>query len=110
MFALSACAVDNEIVGKDKDGELICDEGETSRPCCFAAAAARSAVVAVWVSLFDLGEGAKKLANFFTLGEEARRGISDFSLKAVVVVVDVEEGGEVFAKGLMVLRDIMGHV
>lgn len=27
VFALSARAVDKEMVGNDKDGELICDEG-----------------------------------------------------------------------------------
>ena len=41
---------------------------------------ARRAAVAVCVSLFDLGEVEKKLANFFTLGEDALRGISYFSL------------------------------
>ena len=41
---------------------------------------ARRAAVAVCVSLFDLGEVEKKLANFFTLGEDPLRGISYFSL------------------------------
>ena len=34
MFALSARAVDREIVGNDKDGELICAEGVLRRNCC----------------------------------------------------------------------------
>ena len=82
IFALSALAVDSEIVGNDKEGELICVEGEFS--CCFSAAARRAAV-AVCVSLLDLGEVEKKLANFFTLGVDALRGMSYFSLYVVVV-------------------------
>lgn len=80
ILALSALAVDSEIVGRDKDGELIGGEGEFMRVCCCAAAAARRAAVAVWVSVFDLGAGEKKLVNLFALGVDARRGISYFSL------------------------------
>lgn len=69
--------MDREIVGNDREGELICVEGEFS---CWEAAAARRAAVAVCVSLFDLGEVEKKLANFFTLGVDALRGMSYFSL------------------------------
>lgn len=43
IFALSATAVDKEIVGRDNDAELICDEGELRKDCCWA----RSAAVAV---------------------------------------------------------------
>ena len=78
MFALSALAVDKDMVGKDRDGELICWDGELTKACCCVAA--RRAAVAVCVSLFDLGEGAKKLGNFFILGEDALRGSSYFSL------------------------------
>ena len=56
--------------------------------------------MAVCVSLFDFGEGEKKLGNFFTLGEEALRGSSCFSLYVLVVV-------EVLTKGFMSLRDMM---
>lgn len=80
MLALSALAVDNEIVGNDSDGELICAEGELIRACCCAAAAASRADVAVCVSLLDLGEGEKKLVNFLTRGEDVLRGSSFFSL------------------------------
>ena len=78
IFALSALAVDKDMVGKDRDGELICCDGELTKACCCVAA--RRAAVAVCVSLFDLGEAAKKLGNFFILGEEALRGSSYFSL------------------------------
>lgn len=43
MFALSALAVDNEMVGNDKDGELICVDGWFEK-VCWAAAAIRAAV------------------------------------------------------------------
>lgn len=79
IFALSARAVDSEIVGSDKDGELICCEGDRYG-CCCCCAAARRAAVAVCVSLFVLGGVEKKLGNFFILGEVALRGSSYFSL------------------------------
>lgn len=75
-----------------------------TKPCCWVAA--RRAAVAVCVSLFDFGEVEKKLPNFFTLGEDALRGSSCFSLYVVVVVVVVEDD-EVLPKGFMSLRDIM---
>ena len=78
IFALSALAVDKDIVGNDSDGELICWEGELTKACCCVAA--RRAAVAVCVSLFDFGEVEKILGNFFTLGEDALRGSSYFSL------------------------------
>ena len=78
IFALSALAVDKDMVGKDRDGELICWDGELTKACCCVAA--RRAAVAVCVSLFDFGEAAKKLGNFFILGEDALRGSSYFSL------------------------------
>ena len=45
VLALSALAVDNDIVGKDREGELI--PGEFKKACCWVAAAARRADVAV---------------------------------------------------------------
>lgn len=92
------------MVGSDNDGELICWEGELTKACCCAAA--RRAAVAVCVSLFDFGEVVKKLGNFFTLGEDALRGSSYFSLYMVDVFVVVEDG-EVLPKGFMSLRDMM---
>ncbi len=80
IFALSALAVDSEMVGNDKDGELICCEEGERYDCCCAAAAARRAAVAVRVSLFGLGVVEKKLGNFFALGDVALRGKSFFSL------------------------------
>lgn len=100
-------AVLKDIVGKDKDGELIWADGELRRDCCCAAAAARRAAVAVWTSAFDLGEVEKKFVNFFTLGDDdALRGSSNFSLY-VVGVGAVE--GVLLAKGFNGLRDIMGQ-
>ena len=78
IFALSALAVDKDMVGKDREGELICWDGELTKACCCVAA--RRAAVAVCVSLFDFGEAAKKLGNFFILGDDALRGSSYFSL------------------------------
>lgn len=75
-----------------------------TKACCCVAAS--RAAVAVCVSLFDFGEGEKKLGNFFILGEDALRGSSYFSLYVVVVVVVVEDG-EVLAKGFVSLRDIL---
>ena len=96
------------MVGNDSEGELICWEGELTKACCCVAAS--RAAVAVCVSLFDFGEVEKKLDNFFTLGEDALRGSSCFSLHVVVVlvvvpVVVVDMG--VLAKGFTSLRDIM---
>lgn len=90
------------MVGNDSDGELICWEGELTKACCCVAA--RRAAVAVCVSLFDLGDVEKKLGNFFTLGEDALRESSYFSLYEVVVVVVEDE--EVVVKGFTSLRDI----
>ena len=59
--------------------------------------------MAVCVSLFDFGEGEKKLGNLFTRGEDGLRGSSCFSLYVVVIVVVVE----VLVKGFMSLRDMM---
>ena len=103
-MALSAVAVDNDIVGKDSDGELIWADGELRTNCCCAAAAARREAVAVCASAFDLGDVEKKLANFFTRGEEALRCNSIFSLNMVeLVAVD----GVLLAKGFM--RGTIGH-
>ena len=108
MFALSALAVDKEIVGNEREGELICWAGELS--CCVAAAAKRAAV-AVCVSVLVLGEGEKRLVNFFTLGEDARRGSSCFSVAVVVaVMVVVVVLDELLANGFRGLLDIVGHV
>ena len=107
MFALSALAVDNEIVGNERDGELICCAGELMRACCCVAAAANRAAVADWVSAFDFGEGEKRLVNFFTRGEDALRGISTLSVVVVVLVAAVEG---LVANGFKGLRDIIGHV
>ena len=76
VFTLSALAVDNEIVGSDNEGELICCEGEFWKACCCA----RSAAVAVCVSLFALGEVEKKLDSLVTLGEDDLRGSSWVSM------------------------------
>ena len=75
-----------------------------TKACCCAAA--RRAAVAVCVSAFDFGEGEKKLGNLFTLGEDALRGCSCFSLYVVVVVVVAE----VLTKGFTSLRDIVRAV
>ena len=104
IFALSALAVDREIVGKDSEGELIPGEGEFNKLCCWAAAAARRADVAVWTSAFDFGEVEKNCTNLFALEVEGRRGSSLFSSKAVVVVEVVL--GQVPAKMFIGFRGI----
>ena len=78
MFALSAIAVEREIVGNDNDGELICGDEDMWNACCCA----RSAVVAVWPSDFDFGVVKKNWDNLFGLDPaEGLRAISIFSLK-----------------------------
>jgi len=98
MFALSAVAVEREMVGKDSDGELICVDGEM----CPAAAAARRAAVAVWASVFDLGEEkyCTKRVPLRVLAREERVTLSPGGAETVVVVV-------VLAKGLENLRGIV---
>ena len=100
IFALSALAVDREIVGKDSEGELIPGD---KKACCWAAAAARSADVAVWTSVFDFGEVEKNWTNLFALEVEGRRGSSFFSSKVLEVAVVV---GQVLAKIFIGLRGI----
>jgi len=97
MFALSAVAVEREMVGKDSDGELICVDGEM----CPAAAAARRAAVAVWASVFDLGEEkyCTKRVPLRVLAREERVTLSPGGAETVVVVV--------LAKGLENLRGIV---
>lgn len=74
VFALSALAVDREIVGKDKEGELIWDVGGLD-----TAAAANRAAVAVWVSALVLGMVEKNWASRFGFDVDDLRGISLFS-------------------------------
>ena len=57
LFALSAVAVEREIVGKDSEAELI--EGEPCESCCCFSAAASRAAVAVWDSDLVLEEFVK---------------------------------------------------
>lgn len=104
VFALSALAVDNEMVGNDKDGELICWDGWLGETCCWAAAAARRAAVAVWVSLFDFGIAEKNWVNRFGLVADNLRGMSPFSFMAGKAV---GEGGELLANGFIGLRGIV---
>ena len=86
-MALSALAVDKDMVGNESEGELICWDGELTKACCCVAA--RRAAVAVCASFFGFGEAEKKLGNFFVFGVDALRGSSYFSLYVVVVVVVV---------------------
>lgn len=108
MFALSALAVDKEIVGKDSEGELICWEGELRRDCCWAAAAARRAEVAVWTSVFDLGEVEKNWASLFPLEVDGLRGKSRFSSRAEEFKATVV--GQVLANGFIDLRCIVDRL
>lgn len=106
MFALSARAVDKEIVGKDSVGELTRCEGEFRKVYCFAAAAASREAVAVRVSLFALGDVEKNWANLLARAADGFRVISGFSLK-------YWDGwgagvGELLPKGFSDLRGIAG--
>lgn len=74
VFALSALAVDKEIVGKDKEGELIWVVGGLG-----AAAAANRAAVADWVSALVLGMVEKNWTSRFGFDVDDLRGISLFS-------------------------------
>lgn len=74
MFALSALAVDREIVGKDKEGELIWVVGGLG-----TAAAANRAAVAVWVSTLVLGVVEKNWASRYGFDVDDLRGILLFS-------------------------------
>ena len=75
-FAWSALAVDKEMVGSDKEGELTRCDG--ALVCCCAAA--RSAAVAVCGSVLVFCEGEKKLPSLIVRGDDALRGNSYFSL------------------------------
>lgn len=101
VFALSALAVDREIVGKDSEGKLIPGEGEAKKVCCWAAAAARRADVAVWTSALDFGEVEKNWTNLFAREVDGRRDSSFFSSKVGEVVA-----GQVLAKMFIGLRGI----
>lgn len=81
MFALSARAVDKEIVGNDSVGELTRCEGEFRKVCCCAAAVASREAVAVRVSFFVFGEVEKNWANLLARAAVGLRVISGFSLK-----------------------------
>ena len=102
MFALSAIAVDKEIVGNDNDGELIWGEEELRKACCCA----RSAVVAVWPSTFDFGVVKKNCDSLFDLEAEGRRGISVFSLRGGEELA-MELVGEPFINGICGIRGIL---
>lgn len=103
MFALSAVAVEREMVGNDSDAELICCDGELIKACCCAAAAASSAEVALCASLFDLGDVVKKCAMRLARDVDGRRGMPPFSLGAGRAGVD---DGEKLAKGFVGRRGI----
>ena len=100
MFALSAVAVDKEMVGNDSDGELI---GEFRNVCCCAAAAARRADVALCASPFDRGDVEKKDTILFPREETGRVVMPLFSPVAGIVVVD----DELFVNGLVKSRGIV---
>lgn len=89
------------MVGRDKEGELMCDGGLSCGDCCCAAAS--SADVALWGSAFDLGEVEKKDVILFAREVDGRRGVSFFSERIgwAEGVVGVE-----LAKGLRGLRGI----
>lgn len=108
VFALSARAVDKEIVGSDSVGELTRCEGEFRKACCCAAAAASREAVAVRVSLFVLGEVEKNWANLLARAADGFRVIAGFSLKNWD---DWGAGvGELLPKGLSHLRGIVGLI
>ncbi len=108
MFALSARAVDKEIVGNDSVGELTRCEGEFRKVCCCAAAAASSEAVAVRVSLFVLGEVEKNWANLLARAADGFRVMAGFSLR---YWDNLGAGvGGLLPKGLNDLRGIIGPI
>ncbi len=88
MFVLSAVAVDKEIVGSERDGELICAVGEL---WCTTASNAADAFCG---SFFDLLEGVKYCTNLLPLDERVR-GTPTLSLDIGDVV-----GALLFVKGM----------
>lgn len=103
-FAVSAFAVERNIVGRDRDGELMCDGELSWGDCCCEAAS--SADVAVCCSTFDLGDVEKKDVILFAREVDGRRGASVFSDK-----LGCAEGvvGAAIAKGLRGLRGIVNR-
>ena len=105
MFALSALAVDSEMVGRDSDAELIGGEGDWSRACCWAAAAASRAEVAECGPLsdcLDLGDVEKNWTILFA--REDVRGMLPFS--SVMGRGEEVDEGETAAKGFCGRRGI----
>lgn len=92
------------MVGNDSDAELICCDGELRKACCWVAAAARSAEVALCASLFDLGDVVKNCAMRFALDVDGRRGMPPFSL--VAGRAGGLDDGEKLAKGFVGRRGI----
>ena len=51
MFVASAVAVESEIVGNDRDAELICGVFDSRKSCSCCLLAANNAAAADWASL-----------------------------------------------------------
>jgi hypothetical protein len=80
-------AVDNDIVGNDNDGALICGEGLLRRFCCCTATAANNAAWADCCSLL-FGEDEKNCVNLlaFVKDDLLLVGLSDGGMVTAVLV------------------------
>jgi hypothetical protein len=105
MFALSAVAVEREIVGKDSNAELIGGDAELLNDCCWAALAARRAAVADCASGFDLGEVENNWTSRFVFDAGVFCRMPPFSSDGEK---DGRVMGELLVKGFVGRRGIAG--
>ena len=86
ILASPAFAVDNDIVGNDKEGALICGDGLLRRCCCCAATADSNAACADCCSLL-FGDEVKNWVNLLVFEVDGLRlaGLSDGGITTAVL-------------------------
>lgn len=102
MFAESAVAVDNEIVGNDSEAVLIGGLIELRKACSWALLAASSAAAALCASAFDFGEFEKNEAIRLALAVVDRTRLPPLSFCGEKDGQGV--GGELLRKGFETRR------